>query len=281
MPKWRTLSRYIMNNINAQSRIKAVSSLSTTKNLAATGERLGAVALTPQASDFAKYARSCNSAAHGNNNSLLMLNNTLQTAQVAKSIKDQIEAELPKNASRSKIKKAIVRFIVNQIDKTEQSNEISKTNRQLHKTAGLRGLAALSVPARRTDRAGQARRAGTPRRLQVSGRTVLRLLSGQVGRKPEPVPDQQKLPQRVAQADENGQEHRRPPVGGGARRNRIGLHTVRRIVSVQLPILAPFSYADVRCSPRAGKYGASPRSRIRRGSCASRWAGTSPPARKA
>ena len=74
MPKWRTLSRYIMNNINAQSRIKAVSSLSTTKNLAATGERLGAVALTPQASDFAKYARSCNSAAHGNNNSLLMLN---------------------------------------------------------------------------------------------------------------------------------------------------------------------------------------------------------------
>ena len=31
-----------MNNINAQSRIKAISSLSTTKNLAATGERLGA-----------------------------------------------------------------------------------------------------------------------------------------------------------------------------------------------------------------------------------------------
>ena len=31
MPKWRTISRYIMNNINAQSRIKAVSSLSTTK----------------------------------------------------------------------------------------------------------------------------------------------------------------------------------------------------------------------------------------------------------
>lgn len=139
MPKWRTISRYIMNNINAQSRIKAISSLSTTKNLAATGERLGAVALTPQASDFAKYARSCNSAVHGNNNSLLMLNNTLETAQVAKSIKDQIEAELPKNASRSKIKKSIVKFIVNQIGKTEQYNEISKTNRQLHKTAGFEG----------------------------------------------------------------------------------------------------------------------------------------------
>ena len=128
-----------MNNINAQSRIKAISSLSTTKNLAATGERLGAIALTPQAADFAKYARSCNSAAHGNNNSLLMLNNTLETAQVAKSIKDRVEAELPKNASRSKIKKTIVKFIVDQIGKTEQNNEISKTNRQLHKTAGFEG----------------------------------------------------------------------------------------------------------------------------------------------
>ncbi len=139
MPKWRTMSRYIMNNINAQSRIKAVSSLSTTKNLAATGERLGAVALTPQAADFAKFARQCNSAEHGNNNSLLMLNNILETAQVAKSIKDQIEAELPKNASRSKIKKAITGFIIAQVDKTRKSNEMSKTNKQLHKTAGFEG----------------------------------------------------------------------------------------------------------------------------------------------
>lgn len=139
MPKWRTISRYIMNNISSQSRIKAVSSLSTTKNLAATGERLGAVALTPQAADFAKYARSCNSAVHGNNMSLLMLNNTLETAQVAKSIKDRIESELPKNASRSKIKKALEQFIIDQIGKTAQNNEISKTNRQLHKTAGFEG----------------------------------------------------------------------------------------------------------------------------------------------
>ena len=53
-----------------------------------------------------------------------MLNNTLETAQVAKSIKDRVEAELPKNASRSKIKKTIVKFIVDQIGKTEQNNEI-------------------------------------------------------------------------------------------------------------------------------------------------------------
>lgn len=68
-----------------------------------------------------------------------MLNNTLEIAQVAKRIKDQIEAELPKNASRSKIKKAIVKFIVSQFEKTQQNNEISKTNRQLHKTAASRG----------------------------------------------------------------------------------------------------------------------------------------------
>lgn len=139
MPKWRTISRYIMNNITAQSRIKAISSLSTTKNIAATGERLGAIATTPMASGFAKFARECNNADHGNNNSLLMLNNSLETAQVAKKIKDQIEAELPKNASRSKIKAALVKFIKSQIEVTEQSNRHSQQNRQLHKTANFEG----------------------------------------------------------------------------------------------------------------------------------------------
>ncbi len=139
MPKWRTISRYIMNNIGAQSRIKAISSLSTTKNLAATGERLGAIATTPNAAEFAAFARTRNSAEHGNNNSLLMLNNTLETAQTAKSIKDRIEAELPKNASRSNIKKAVTGFIISQIASTEKSNRNSIENRQLHKTAGFEG----------------------------------------------------------------------------------------------------------------------------------------------
>lgn len=139
LPKWRSISRYIINNINAQSKIRAISSLSTTKNLAATGERLGTIATTPAAAEFEAYARKLNSAEHGNNNSLLMLNNTLETAQVAKSIKDQIEAELPKNASRSKIKKALVNFIVSQIGKTEKSNLLSQQRRQLHKTAGFEG----------------------------------------------------------------------------------------------------------------------------------------------
>lgn len=139
MPKWRTISRYIMNNITAQSRIRAISSLSTTKNIAATGERLGAIATTPMAVGFAHYARLCNTAAHGNNNSLLMLNNSLETAQVAKNIKDQIEAELPKNASRSKIKVAIVKFLKAQVQNTEQYNLNTLENRQLHKTAGFEG----------------------------------------------------------------------------------------------------------------------------------------------
>lgn len=139
MPKWRTISRYIINNINAQANIRAVSSLSTTKNLSATGDRLGALAVTPQAASVAAFVRQHNSSSHGNNNSLLMLNNLLEIAQVAKKIKDTLESELPKNASRYKIKETLVRFINEQIGRTEKSNANSVANRQLHKTAGFEG----------------------------------------------------------------------------------------------------------------------------------------------
>ena len=139
MPKWRTISRYIINNINAQPNIRAVSSLSTTKNLSATGDRLGALAVTPQAAAVAAFVRQHNSSSHGNNNSLLMLNNLLEIAQVAKKIKDTLESELPKNASRFKIKETLVRFINDQIGRTEKSNANSVVNRQLHKTAGFEG----------------------------------------------------------------------------------------------------------------------------------------------
>ena len=139
MPKWRTISRYIINNINAQANIRAVSSLSTTKNLSATGDRLGALAVTPQAAAVAAFVRQLNSCSHGNNNSLLMLNNLLETAQVAKKIKDTLESELPKNASRFKIKETLIRFINEQIGRIEKSNANSVANRQLHKTAGFEG----------------------------------------------------------------------------------------------------------------------------------------------
>lgn len=139
MPKWRTISRYIINNINAQGNIRAVSSLSTTKNLSATGDRLGALAITSQAHAIADFVRQRNSSVHGNNNSLLMLNNLLEVAQVAKKIKDTMESELPKNASRYKIKETLIRFINDQIGRTEKSNQNSRANRQLHKTAGFEG----------------------------------------------------------------------------------------------------------------------------------------------
>lgn len=68
-----------------------------------------------------------------------MLNNLLEVAQVAKKIKDTMESELPKNASRYKIKESLVKFINDQIGRTEQANANSRANRQLHKTAGFEG----------------------------------------------------------------------------------------------------------------------------------------------
>lgn len=138
MPKWRTISRYIINNISAQPNIRAVSSLSTTKNLSATGDRLGALAVTPQAASVVEFVRNQNKSSHGNNNSLLMINNLLEVAQIAKKIKDTLESKLPKNASRFKIKETIVKFINEQIAATMQRNEKS-LSRQLHKTAGFEG----------------------------------------------------------------------------------------------------------------------------------------------
>src|SRR5690606_36334841 len=47
LPKWRSISRYVFNNENLLSKIRVVSSLSTTKNLAGSGDRLGAIVATP------------------------------------------------------------------------------------------------------------------------------------------------------------------------------------------------------------------------------------------
>ena len=73
-----------------------------------------------------------------------MLNNLLETAQVAKKIKDTLESELPKNASRFKIKETLIRFINEQIGRIEKSNANSVANRQLHKTAGFEGAESTS-----------------------------------------------------------------------------------------------------------------------------------------
>ena len=130
-PKWRTISRYVMNNLNQQyARINLVSSISTTKNFGATGDRLGSIIATPAKKDVIDFARKQNSPEKGNTNSLFMLVNILENAQLAKSIKDNLEERLPKNASRNKIKMRIEQYIIAEIisynrkQKTKNSKEL-------------------------------------------------------------------------------------------------------------------------------------------------------------
>jgi len=114
-PKWRTISRYVMNNIGSLPNISIVSSLSTTKNLGATGSRLGSIVATPARKDVIDFARKLNSIEKGNTNSLFLLVNTIETAQISKKIKDTMESELPKDASRFKIKAIIENYIIDEI----------------------------------------------------------------------------------------------------------------------------------------------------------------------
>lgn len=114
-PKWRTISRYVMNNIASLPNISIVSSLSTTKNLGATGNRLGSLVATPMRLDVIEFARKQNSIEKGNTNSLFMLVNTIEAAQLAKKIKDSMESELPKDASRFKIKALLENSIIDEV----------------------------------------------------------------------------------------------------------------------------------------------------------------------
>lgn len=121
-PKWRTISRYILNNVNVYSKISIVSSLSTTKNLQATGARLGCLIASQARRDVIEFAKKLNNPVRGNNVSLFILNNSLETAQLAKKIKDRIETNLPKDASRQKVKKWIERFVTDESKSREERN---------------------------------------------------------------------------------------------------------------------------------------------------------------
>jgi hypothetical protein len=110
-PKWRSISRYVLNNDNVYSKIRVVSSLSTTKNLAGSGDRLGALVATAAMQKVIDYAKERNPSIRGNSCSMYLLNTVLDTGILAKSLKHKMESELPKNASRSKIKKHIEQFI--------------------------------------------------------------------------------------------------------------------------------------------------------------------------
>ncbi|PWD98758.1 aminotransferase class I/II-fold pyridoxal phosphate-dependent enzyme [Marinilabilia rubra] len=112
MPKWRSISRYIFNNENVYSKIRAVSSLSTTKNLAGSGDRLGALVATPAMKEVIDYSRNINKAVRGNGSSLYFLNTVLEVGLKSKALKDKLESKLPKDASRSRIISQIETFVV-------------------------------------------------------------------------------------------------------------------------------------------------------------------------
>jgi hypothetical protein len=114
LPKWRSISRYVFNNENLLSKIRVVSSLSTTKNLAGSGDRLGAIVATPAMNEVVEYAAERNSSVRGNSASMYFLNEVLEVAIKSKALKDKLEVELPKNASRSKISKVIETFVLEQ-----------------------------------------------------------------------------------------------------------------------------------------------------------------------
>ncbi|NPA36802.1 MAG: aminotransferase class I/II-fold pyridoxal phosphate-dependent enzyme, partial [Chlorobi bacterium] len=122
-PKWRSISRYVLNNDNVYSKIRVVSSLSTTKNLAGSGDRLGALVATAAMQEVIDYAKKRNTALRGNSCSMYFLNTVLDTGILAKSLKHKMESELPKNASRSKIKKHIEQFIEQQLSKSQTKSK--------------------------------------------------------------------------------------------------------------------------------------------------------------
>ncbi len=128
-PKWRSISRYILNNENVYSKIKVVSSLSTTKNLSSSGDRLGALIATSAMKEVIEFARKHNPSARGNSCSMYFLNTILETGIQAKALKHKMEVELPKNASRSRIQKLIEQFIVQQTKESQTGkSEYFKTH---------------------------------------------------------------------------------------------------------------------------------------------------------
>ena len=138
-PKWRTISRYIMNNITSLSNINVVSSLSTTKNLGATGSRLGSLIATPSKKDVIDFAKKQNGIEKGNTNSLYMLVNTIEAAQSAKKIKDRMERELPKEASRHKIKARIEKYIIDEIESYNDKRAIKKQGKPIKRFSPFEG----------------------------------------------------------------------------------------------------------------------------------------------
>ena len=126
-PKWRTISNYIINNIATYARISMVAALSTTKNLGATGDRLGALAVTDAKTDVIDYIEKNKDVSVGNSNSLYLLINIIEVAQQARKIKHVIDESLPKDASRHKVKKKLESFIEKQIKSNQPAKLANKS----------------------------------------------------------------------------------------------------------------------------------------------------------
>ena len=135
-PKWRTISRYIMNNIGSYAKISVVSSLSTTKNMGATGDRLGSLIATPARKDVIEFARKKFGTSRGNANSLYMLVNILEVAQLAKKIKDRMDENLPKDASRYKIKEKLKGYILAEMERNRSQRKKKNGGRRPSMFAG-------------------------------------------------------------------------------------------------------------------------------------------------
>jgi len=126
-PKWRTISRYVVNNLGSYMNISIVTSLSTTKNLGGTGIRLGSLIVSQAKKELVDYARKQNPAEKCNTNSVYMLVNIIEAAQLAKKLKDNAETRLAKNASAYSLRKRIEKNIKNELSKYEQNKKAKKT----------------------------------------------------------------------------------------------------------------------------------------------------------
>jgi len=126
-PKWRSISRYVVNNLGSYMNISIVTSLSTTKNLGGTGIRLGSLIASHAKKDVIDYARKQNPAEKCNTNSVYMLVNVIEAGQLSKKLKDNAETRLAKNASAFSLRKRIEENIKNELNKYEQNKKAKKT----------------------------------------------------------------------------------------------------------------------------------------------------------
>ncbi len=127
-PKWRSISRYVVNNLSSFSKINMVVSLSTTKNLGGTGIRLGALMATPSKKSLINYTVQQNPPQACNTNSVFMLVNIIEAAQQSKRVKFKIENRLAKNASIKSIRKVLEQSVLMELSDLNKNKTITRSS---------------------------------------------------------------------------------------------------------------------------------------------------------